>query len=256
VVDKKAKTAPAAAMMIQRWIGAVFRYAMKKGKATADPTYILRGSVERAPTKSKSPLLKSDFPSFFAALEKCGSNRTTKIALELLLYIFVRPGELCGGRWPEFDLDAAIWKIPAERMKGRLEHWVPLSRQAVQLLRELQTLTGGQQWLFPNSRDPKKHMTGKALNKALERMGYSGRLSAHGFRATASTALNDLGLRHDVIEAQLAHKERDKTRASYNQATYWSARQELMQTWADVVQQWAAGKDAATTNVIPLRAAG
>jgi integrase len=255
IVDKKAATAPTVALLIQQWCGSVFRYAVKKRKASHDPSHMLRGTVERPPVKSKAPLLRADFPGFFEALEKHGGTRATKIALQLLLYTFVRPGELSGAPWPEFNLDAAIWKIPASRMKKGVEHWVPLSTEAVALLRELHKLTGGSDWLFPNVRDPKKPTTGKEFNVALGRMGYSGRFTAHGFRATAASALNDLGMRHDVIEAQLAHQERNKSRAAYNQATYWTARQELMQAWAGVVKQWAAGESISTSNVVALRAA-
>lgn len=253
MLDKRAASAPSIALLMQQWIGAVFRFAIRKGKATVDPTYILRGSVERPPVQHKKPLLESEFPAFFAALDKFQGHRTTKIALQLLLYTFVRPGELCGARWSEFDLDGAVWRIPAERMKRRIEHWVPLSSPALEILRELKGITGASEWLFPNARDPKRSMTTKALNKALERMGYGGRFSAHGFRATASTALNDAGIRHDVVEAQLAHKDKNATRASYNQAIYWGARVAMMTTWALMVAAWRAGKETQAQNVVQLR---
>lgn len=256
VIDRKAGSAPTVAYLLQQHIGSIFRYSMRKGLANHDPAYVLRGTVERKPVQSKAPLLKADFPDFFKALHATNSNKTTKIALELLAHLFVRPGELCGATWPEFDLDGAVWKIPAERMKGRREHWVPLSPKAVALLRELHPLTGGQKWLFPNGRDPKnKHMTPKALNKSLYRMGYEGRFSAHAFRATASTALNDLGFRHDAIEMQMAHKEKNATRASYNMATYWDARVEMMKAWSRIIQQWASGKGPDSSNVVRLKAA-
>src|SRR5262249_43972000 len=125
--------------------------------------------------------------------------------------------------------------VPEGRMKMREEHLVPLSQQAIGLLRELHELTGGQRWLFPNLRRPKTHMTMTTLNRALERMGYGGRGSSHGFRATASTILNELGYRSELIERQLAHKDRNKSRASYNQATYLEERTKMMQNWADFI---------------------
>jgi integrase len=163
---------------------------------------------------------------------------------------FVRPGELRGAEWAEFDLEAEepIWRIPAERMKMGEPHLVPLSAQTVSILAELRTLTGGQRWLFPNMRRPRTYMSMTTLNRALERMGYGGRFSAHGFRATASTILNEMGWRGDVIERQLAHWERNSTRRSYNQAEYLAERKQMMQAWADFVDASAQGSE-----VLPLR---
>lgn len=261
ILEARAKLSPTIASFLQQWLGALWRFAILKRYLPdgQNPAYLLRGTVERPEVQSKTPLLKADIPAFCEALEKNGGNLTTKIALKLLMLTFVRPGELCGARWAEFDLDAAIWKIPAERMKRRREHWVPLSRQALALLRELQPLTGGQQWLFPNNRDPKNSsMTTKALGKSLDRMGYKGKFSAHGFRATASTGLHELGCRHEAIEFQLAHKAGNKTSASYNAAEYWGPRVKLMQTWADVIDAWKAKQDyspATAANITPLREA-
>jgi integrase len=143
--------------------------------------------------------------------------------------------------WAETDLDRAEWRIPAERMKMREPHIVPLSRQAAALLRDLHTHTGGRGMLFPNYRNPKTCMMATTLNRALERMGFNGKdsigFSAHGFRATASTILNEIGFRPDVIERQLAHAERNKVRASNNQAEYLEDRRAMMQQWADLTEQ-------------------
>jgi integrase len=156
-----------------------------------------------------------------------------------MLLTFVRTVELRKAEWSEFDLDNAEWRIPAERMKMREPHIVPLSKQTVSLLRELQTYTGGRAVLFPNYRRPNECMTATTLNRALERMGFNGKdsigFSAHGFRATASTILNEMGYRSDVIERQLAHAERDKVRASYNHAEYMDERKAMMQEWADLL---------------------
>lgn len=168
------------------------------------------------------------------------------IALRLMLLTFVRTVELRKAEWSEFDLDRAEWRIPAERMKMREPHIVPLSRQAVDLLRELHTHTGGRRLLFPNYRRPNECMTATTLNRALERMGFNGKdsigFSAHGFRATASTMLNEMGYRSDVIERQLAHAERNKVRASYNQAEYLEERRQMMQAWADEVDAQVVAK--------------
>ena len=156
-----------------------------------------------------------------------------------MLLTFVRPKELQKAEWSEIDLGHAEWRIPAERMKMRDKHIVPLSKQTIKLLRELRSLTGDQRWLFPNHRRPTTCMTATTFNRALERMGFNGKgsigFSAHGFRTTASTILNEAGWRPDVIERQLAHKERNKVRAAYNQAEYLPERRNMMQRWADMI---------------------
>jgi integrase len=205
--------------------------------------------VKRPPVKNKEPLRPSDIAAFSESLATAGGYRPTKLALELLLYTFVRPGELRRASWKEFDLEEGMWRIPAERMKMREAHIVPLSTQSVLRLRELHTFTGGQGWLFPNMRDAKRPMTATTMNRALERMGYAGRLSAHGFRATASTWLNETGFRHDVIARQLAHKERDQVRGAYNHAQYLPERRLMMQQWADAVDLMGSGR------VVPIGSA-
>jgi integrase len=235
------------AILLRQWCSAVFRYAAATLRADTDPAAALKGSVERPKVRHKKPLRQKDVHEFLVNLGKYGGFRTTVIALRLLLLLFVRPGELRTAEWSEFDLDASTWRIPAERMKMREAHIVPLSRQAVELLRELHSITGGSRFLFPNMRRPKTCMTATTMNRSLERMGYGGgRLSAHGFRATASTMLNELGYRPDVIERQLAHQPRNKTRASYNQAEYLAERTVMMQEWADLLDQLASGKGKGT----------
>ncbi len=183
-------------------------------------------------------------------IDKSGAYSATKIALRLLLLTFVRPVELRAAEWPEFDLDRGEWRIPGARMKMRELHIVPLSRQAVELLRELHKFTGGQRWLFPNMRRPKEHMTMTTLNAALARMGYRNKFSAHGFRATASTQLNEMEYRPDVIERQLAHKSRDQVRASYNQAEYLPERRKMVQAWADYVDGLCSDADQEARGII------
>jgi integrase len=157
-----------------------------------------------------------------------------------MLLTFVRTKELRTAPWLEIDFDQAEWRIAAARMKIRQRHIVPLSRQAIELLRELHTCTGESDYLFPNHRKPNAPMTATTLNRALERMGFNGAgsigFSAHGFRATASTILNEKGFRPDVIERQLAHADRNKVRAIYNQGEYLEERRVMMQWWADLVQ--------------------
>jgi integrase len=228
------------ALLVRQWSSAIFRYAVATLRADGDPAAALKGAIERPKVEHHKPLSRSQIVDFTTALGRYGGYRTTVIALRLMLLTFVRTVELRKAEWSEFDLDNAEWKIPAERMKMREPHIVPLSKQAVDLLRELQTYTGGRVALFPNYRRPNECMTATTLNRALERMGFNGKdsigFSAHGFRATASTILNEMSYRSDVIERQLAHAERDKVRASYNHAEYIDERRAMMQDWANLLE--------------------
>lgn len=228
------------ALLVRQWSSAIFRYAVATLRADNDPAASLRGAIHRPKVEHHKPLSREQIEDFKKKLEQYGGFRTTVIALRLMLLTFVRTGELRKAGWIEFDLENAEWRIPEERMKMREPHIVPLSNQAVALLEELRTYTGGRGLLFPNYRRPKECMTPTTLNRALERMGFNGKdsigFSAHGFRATASTILNELGYRPDVIERQLAHAERDKVRASYNHAEYLEERRSMMQEWADFLE--------------------
>jgi len=227
------------AILIRQWCSAIFRYAAAHLLADADPAAMLKGTIDKPKVEHCQPLTKKDIPNFITALEKYGGYRSTIIALKLLMLTFVRTIELRAAEWKEFDLDGAEWHIPAERMKMREAHTVPLSKQAIELLLELQTFMGSSGLLFPNYRRPKTCMATTTLNRALDLMGYGGRFSAHGFRATASTMLNEMRYPTDHIERQLAHAERDKTRASYNRAEYLPERKEMMQAWANMIDDMA-----------------
>lgn len=241
----EARGAESVAVNLRQWIGAVFRYAVSTLRADFDPAAALKGAIIKPATKHSKPLTIDEMSRMIKAIEENGGYTTTRIALRLMLLTFVRTVELRGARWEEFDLDAAVWKIPGERMKKRLPHAVPLSVQAIELLRELHLFTGNQQWLFPNGRRPKDCMCATTLNRALERMGFAGKdgigFSGHGFRSTASTMLNGAGFKGDVIERQLAHVEKNAVRRAYNQAEYMPERIQMMQAWADLVD--AVGKD-------------
>ena len=235
----EARGAETVALLLRQWSSAIFRYAVATLRMDGDPAAALKGAVHRPRTEHHKPLSRDQTAEFLKSLENYGGYRTTVIALRVMLLTFVRTKELREAAWEEFDFDRAEWRIPAARMKKREPHIVPLSRQTVALLRELHTYTGGCRFLFPNYRNPNGCMTATTLNRALERMGFNGRnsigFSAHGFRATASTMLNELGFRPDVIERQLAHAERNKSRASYNRAEYLQERRAMMQQWADLV---------------------
>lgn len=237
----EARGAETVALLIRQWCSAIFRYAVATLRAESDPASALKGSIHRPKVVHSKPLSREEIVQFLDALDEYGGYRPTVIALRLLLLTFVRTVELRCATWSEFDLDRAEWRIPGERMKMREMHIVPLSRQAVVLLRELQTYSGNQNQLFPNLRRTDACMTATTLNRALERMGFTGKngigFSAHGFRATASTMLNEFGYRSEIIERQLAHADRNKVRASYNQAQYMEERKKMMQEWADFLDE-------------------
>jgi integrase len=244
------------ALMVRQWTSAIFRYAVSTLRADTDPAAALKGSIYRPKTKHAKPLSRDEIAEFAKALDSYGGYRTTVIALRLMLLTFVRTKELRTAPWTEIDFDRSEWRIAAQRMKMREAHIVPLSKQAIALLFELHSLTGEHIYLFPNYRDPKNCMTATTLNRALERMGRSGKgsigFSAHGFRATASTILNETGFRPDVIERQLAHAHRNKVRATYNQAEYLEERRTMMQQWADLADTFTNGQ----RNVLPFKRNG
>ena len=238
------RDAATVAILLRQWCSAIFRYAVTTLRADFDPAAALKGAIKRPRVKHKRALGMNEIAELREKVAASSTTPQVKIALELLLYTFVRPGELRGATWSEFDLEKAEWRIPAERMKMRTPHVVPLANQVIPLLRELRPLCLGREQLFPNVRDPKRVMSNTTLNRVLERIGYAGVFSAHGFRATASTLLNEHGYRSDVIERQLAHQERNGVRASYNHATYLAERRKMMQEWADMLDAARASGSA------------
>lgn len=229
--------------------GQVFRYAIAHGKAMRNPASDIRPSDVLPPRRKQNyaRVDAKDLPDLLRKIEVYQGASITRAAMKLMAMTFVRTSELIGARWEEFDLDAGRWDIPAERMKMKTPHIVPLSSQAVTLLRSLHTLTGHGVWLFPGERSPKKPMSNNTILKALERMGYKGRMTGHGFRGVASTLLHEQGVEHSHIELQLAHQERNAVSASYNHALYLAPRAEMMQAWSDYLDATIAG------NVVPLR---
>jgi integrase len=249
VMSVVARGADTVALLIRQWCSAIFRHAAAAGLVRFDPTTALKGVIERDDVQHKRPMSRAEIVDFCDRLSRDDGTPEVRIALRLLLLTFVRPGELRGARWQEFNLEVGEWVIPADRMKMREEHRVPLSTQAIACLADLRARSKSKQFLFPNVRDPRRCMSPTTLNRRLERMGYANRFSAHGFRATASTILNELNFGVDVIERQLAHAERNKVRASYNRAQYLDERRKLMQSWADFIDGLIAGRDKIT----PLR---
>lgn len=221
-----------AGRVLQR-INAVLRYAIQTGRADRNPANDVVGALTAQKVQHMPALPRAELPEFYRRLAAANLYQPTRIAMHLLVLTFVRPGELRAARWEEFDIERAEWRIPAERMKMRQPHIVPLSRQALALLATLQPLTGRGALLFPAMTDHAKPMSENTLSYAMGRMGYQGVATPHGFRALASTTLNEEGFDPDVIERQLAHAERNKVRAAYHRAEYLDERRKMMQWWAD-----------------------
>ena len=217
--------------------GQIFRYAVAHGICERNPVADIKPQDALKPRKKENyaRLSAAEFPELLRKIETYDGAMTTRVALRLMALTFVRTSELIGARWKEFDLDAAEWRIPGERMKMKTPHIVPLSRQAVETLRELSQLTSSNELLFPGERDHQKPMSNNTILYALYRMGYHSRMTGHGFRGLASTILHESGYRHDYIELQLAHQERDETSAAYNHALYLKERRKMMQAWADML---------------------
>jgi integrase len=181
------------------------------------------------------------------AIDGFTGSFTTRCALRLAALVFVRPGELRHAEWTEFDFDNAEWRIPAGKMKMKEQHIVPLSAQAIAILREIQPLTRVGRYVFPSERTGARPMSENTVNAALRRLGYSkDEMTGHGFRSMASTLLHELGLPHAVIERQLAHGERNKVSAAYNFAEHLPERRKMMQQWADYLDKLRAGADVIT----------
>lgn len=221
----------------------VFRYAVAHGLAQRNPAADVKpGDVLPARRQEHYSRVDSrELPALLRHIEAYQGSVTTRLAMKLMALTFVRTGELIGARWEEFDLDCAEWRIPAERMKMRTPHIVPLSTQAVEVLKTLQLVTGRSKLLFPGERDHEKPMSNNTILGALKRMGYQGRMTGHGFRGVASTILHEFGFDHDHIELQLAHSARDKVAAAYNHAKYLEQRTAMMQDWADYLDAIVRG---------------
>ncbi|GAB1424242.1 tyrosine-type recombinase/integrase [Thauera terpenica] len=233
--------APTVAILIRQWCGAIFRYAVATLRAEHDPAAALKGAVHRPPVKHHRHLERDEIPTLLTALDTYRGRRQTVIAIRLLLLNFTRTWELRAATWGEFDLDGALWTIPAERMKKRRAHHVPLARQSVELLRELHKLNGHREFLFPNLRTPGVPMGPTTINRALEYLGFDDEdgFSGHGFRGTAATMLQ--ARRHDpkIIDLQLAHMEKSAVKRAYFHAEHLPERRALLQEWADLIDEIA-----------------
>lgn len=227
----------------------IFRYAIAHGVAKRNPAAEIRPGDVLASRKKEhyARVDAKELPQLLRKIEVYNGSTITRTAIKLMAMTFVRTKELIGAQWSEFDLDAARWDIPAERMKMKTPHIVPLSIQAITLLRSLHTLTGHSLLLFPGERDHEKPMSNNTILMALDRMGYKHRMTGHGFRGIASTLLHEQGWPHEHIELQLAHQERNQVSASYNHALYLQPRAQMMQAWSDHLDAQISG------NVVAFR---
>ncbi len=224
------------AIRLRGAIGGVFRHAIRTARATSDPTLALAGGLTQPPVKHYAAVTEPKAVGrLLAAIDGFSGAKSVGLALKLLPYVFVRPGELRGMEWTELDRRGKRWIIPAARTKSRREHAVPLSKQALATFDELRQLTGPEGFVFPNARAASKCMSEGAFSAALASIGYGPEVcTPHGFRSTASTLLNESGeFAADVIEIQLAHLHADKVRAIYARGQHWPERVRMMQWWAD-----------------------
>lgn len=233
--------------------GQIFRYAVQTGRAERDVTADLRGALPPVKVKNYAALTApKDVAQLLRDIDSLQASFPVMCALLLAPMLLVRPGELRNAEWSEISLDDAVWAIPASRMKMRQEHLVPLSNQALKILRELHPLTGSGKYVFPSIRTNLRPMSENTINAALRRLGYDkDTMTAHGFRAMARTILDEvLGVRPDFIEHQLAHAVKDPNGRAYNRASHIEERRKMMQLWADYLDGLKAG-----AKVIPIKKA-
>jgi integrase len=230
------------ALKVRQWCSAIFCFAVATLRADSDPAAALKGAIIPKRIKHSRALDSGEIAEFYHRIEEYKGFTATRVILQLLPYVFVRQVELRSAEWSEFDLESALWVIPADKMKMGRAHRVPLCQSAIELIKKLQPHTGSGKYLFPNVKNPAAVMSESTINRAIEYLGYpSKHLTAHDFRATASTRLHEMGFRHDVIERQLAHVEQNRVVAAYNHAEYMPERREMMRSWGEWIDALRTG---------------
>ncbi len=235
----------------KRTMSGIFDLAVSTLRAESDPVYPVRKALPANKTQHKRPLDTAEIGQLLRDVEGHGGRHETLAAFRLMWMTLCRPSEAVESQWSEFDLDAATWRIPAERMKKRKDHAIPLPTQAVEMLRALHGITGRHIHLFPHRDDRTKPMVAASLRQMLNVLGWGGKFSPHATRTTGSTRLNELGFASDWIERQLAHAEPNAVRRTYNHAEHLADRAKMMQQWADMLDTWKNGD----TNVTPIKKA-
>ncbi|WP_276488595.1 tyrosine-type recombinase/integrase [Ectopseudomonas mendocina] len=242
ILSKTAKRgAPTVAAEAKRTMSGIFELAVATLRADNDPVWPVRKALPANKTQHKTALTTAQIGKLLTDFDNHRCGYQVNFCIQLMWWTLARPGEAAEAEWAEFDLDKALWCIPARRMKARREHLVPLPRQAVEMLRRLHAISGDRMHLFPGRDDRNKPMSAHSIRQALKVLGWSGTYSPHGTRTTGSTRLNEMGYRPDAIEAQLAHAEPNSVRRTYNHATYLDERREMMQAWADKLELWKRG---------------
>ena len=224
-----------AAKKVLQKLDRIFRFANRNHYCKHNPVILLKDDIITPKKKNQPALEASDLPEFLMKLDDIDVYITTKMGLRMVMLTLTRTKEIRHSTWDEFDLESnkPVWRIPADRMKMNRDHMVPLSRQAIEVMKKVKRFSRGDQFVFEQKNNPQKPMSENTMLYAMYRMGYHGRATVHGFRATASTILNEKGFRSDVIELLLAHVEKNQIRAAYNRAEYLDERREILQWWAD-----------------------
>jgi integrase len=235
------KNGPSVMAEAKRTMYGIFELAVETFRADSNPVHQWREALPKNKTQHKRALDATEIAALLRDIEKHNGRYETAAAFRLMWFTLCRPSEACEAQWSEFDLDAAVWRIPAERMKKRKEHVIPLPTQAVSLLRVLYGLTGHHSHVFPNRDDRTRPMSSASFRQMLHVLGWAGQFSPHATRTTGSTRLNEMGFRSDWIERQLAHAEPNQVRRTYNHADYFSDRVKMMQQWADYLDGLKSG---------------
>ncbi|MDX1490331.1 MAG: integrase domain-containing protein [Pseudohongiellaceae bacterium] len=224
-----------------RWINEIMVYSVNTGLLHSNPLSGI-GKAFSAPKVVNLPTLEPErLPDLMIAINQSRTKIVTRCLIEWQLHTMVRPSEAAGARWEEIDFKNALWTIPAERMKKKRSHIVPLSNQALAILEVLKPISAHREWLFPSDHNPRKSANSQSANRAIKKMGFQGQLVSHGLRALASTTLNEQGFEPDVIEAALAHVDKNSVRAAYNRAKYLEKRRDMMNWWSDHIEKAATG---------------
>lgn len=231
--------------LIQR-LNEVMGYATNCGFISANPLTGIRKAFKKPKKENMAALAPAELPELIEAIANANIKRTTRCLLEWQLHTMTRPAEASGARWDEIDWEEKVWTIPAERMKKRREHRIPLSGQMLAILEVIKPISGHREFIFPSDRDPKKPCNSQTANMALKRMGFAGRLVSHGLRSLASTTLNEQGFDRDLIEASLAHVDDNQVRSAYNRTDYLKRRRPMMNWWSGHIEEAAKGSLSVT----------
>ncbi|WP_455291659.1 integrase domain-containing protein [Vibrio parahaemolyticus] len=224
----------------------IMNYAANCGLVKANPLTGIRAAFKKPKKENMAALAPNELPELMGAIANASIKRTTRCLIEWQLHTMTRPSEAAGARWDEIEWEEKIWTIPAERMKKRREHRIPLTEQMLALLDVMKPISGHREFIFPSDRDPKKPCNSQTANMALKRMGFAGRLVSHGLRSLASTTLNEQGFDRDLIEASLAHVDDNQVRSAYNRTDYLERRRPMMSWWSEHIEEAAKGSLSVT----------